>query len=102
MQLVKGKRKVGISRRCDLSRYLNTDYSSYLFPNEIQNFDIIKWWKSHESTFPMLSKMTPDLLTPSVSTIASKSIFSITTNIIGDRKTRLAPDMLEVLTYLKD
>ena len=49
----------------------------------------------------MLSKMTRDLLTPLVSTVASESIFSITTNIIGDRKKTLVAEML-VLTCLKD
>ena len=69
----------------------------------------MKWWKSHESTFPVLSKMTCDLLTPSVSTIApsvstiaSKSSFSIAANIIGDRRTTLTTKLLKALTCLKD
>ena len=57
MQLAKGKRQVGPSSRCDLSKYLDTDYRSYLSPNEVKNIDIMKWWKSHEFTFPVLSKM---------------------------------------------
>ena len=62
----------------------------------------MKWWKSYESTFPVLSKMTRDLLTPPVSTITSKSAFSIVANIIGDRRTTLVVEMLEALTCLKD
>ena len=46
----------------DLLKYLDTDYLSYLSHDEIKNFDIMKWWKSHESTFPVLSKMARDLL----------------------------------------
>ena len=46
--------------------------------------------------------MTRDLLTPPVSTIASKSAFSIATNIIGDKRTTLTIEMLEALTCLKD
>ena len=42
IQLAKGKRQVGPSSRCDLLKYLDIDYSSYLTPNEIQNFDILK------------------------------------------------------------
>ena len=102
MQLVKGKRKIGPSSRSNLSKYLDTYYCSYLSRNEIQIFNILKWWKSHESTFPMLSKMTCDLLTPSMSTVASGSIFSIAANIFGERRTRLSDGMLEVLTCLKD
>ena len=68
------------SSRFDLSKYLNIDYSSYLTPNKIQNYDILKWWKSHESTFLVLSKMTHDLLTPLVFIVVLKSNFSIATN----------------------
>ena len=75
IQLAKGKRQVGPSSRCDLSKYLDTDYRSYLSPNEVKNIDIMKWWKSHESTFPILSKMAHDLLTSPVSTVASESSF---------------------------
>ena len=46
--------------------------------------------------------MTRDLLTLSVSIAASESIFSITANILGEKKTRLSDEMLEVLTCLKD
>ena len=102
IQLAKGKRQVGHSSKCDLLKYLDADYCSYLSLNEVQNFDIIKWWKSHESTFPVLSKMACDLLTPPVSTIASKSSFSIATNIIGDMRTTLTTKMLKALTCLKD
>ena len=86
----------------DLSKYLDIDYCSYLSPNEVINFDFINWWKSYESTFPVLSKMARDLLTPLVSTVSSKFVFSITTNIIVDRKKTLVAEMLEVLTCLKD
>ena len=36
IQLAKEKRQVGPLSRCDLSKYLDTDYFSYLFPNEVQ------------------------------------------------------------------
>ena len=42
MQLVKGRQQIGTSSRFDLLKYLDIDYSSYLTPNEIQNFDILK------------------------------------------------------------
>ena len=63
MQLAKGKKQVGSSSISDLLKYLDTDYLSYLSHDEIKNFDIMKWWKSHEFTFPVLFKMARDLLT---------------------------------------
>ena len=46
--------------------------------------------------------MAHDLLTSSVSTVASKSSFSIDANIIGNKRTTLTTKMLEVLVCLKD
>ena len=46
--------------------------------------------------------MARNLLTPSVSTVASKSTFSIAENILRERRKRLSDEMLEVLTCLKD
>ena len=59
-------------------------------------------WKSHESTFPLLSKMARDLLTLSMSTVSLQYIFSIVANIIGDKRTTLTAEMLETLICLKD
>ena len=102
MQLAKEKQQVGPSSRCDLSKYLDTGYCSYLSLNEVKNIDIMKWWKSHEFTFPVLSKMARDLLTLSMSTVSLQYIFSIVANIIGDKRTTLTTEMLETLICLKD
>ena len=102
MRLAKGKQQVSSSSMFDLSKYLDTDYLSYLSHDEINFFDIMKWWKSHEPTFSVLSKMAHDLLTPSMSTVASKSAFYITANMIGNKRTSLTPEMLEALMCLKD
>ena len=63
------------SSKFDLLKYLDIDYSSCLTTNEIQNFDNLKWWKSHESTFFVLSKITHDLLTPLMSIVKSEFTF---------------------------
>ena len=102
MQLAKGKPHIGPSSKCDLSKYLDTVYYSYISHNKIKNFNIMNWWKSHESTFPMLSKMTCDVLTPSMSTVASEYAFSISMNMIGDIGKTFAIEILEALTCLKD
>ena len=46
--------------------------------------------------------MACDLLTSPISIVALESTFSIATNILGERRTRLSDEMLEVLTCLKD
>ena len=64
----------------NLSKYLDIDYSSYLTLNEIQNFDILKWYKAHKSTFFVLSKMACDLLTTSIFIVALQYNFSMAIN----------------------
>ena len=46
--------------------------------------------------------MAHDLLTPSMSTVASKFTFSIAENILRERRGRLLDKMFEVLTCFKD
>ena len=94
MRLAKGKQQVGSSSMSDLSKYLDIDYLSYLSHDEIKKFDIMKWWKSHESTFLVISKMARDLLTPPLSTVASESAFSIASSMIRDRRTSLIPKII--------
>ena len=92
---------VSSSSMFDLSKYLDIDYLSYLSHDEIKNFDIMKLWKSHESTFLVLYKMTRDQLNPPMSTVASKFAFSTAANMIEDKRTSLTLEMLEALTCLK-
>ena len=42
IQLAKGKRQVSPSSRCDISKYFDIDYYSYISLNKVQNFDIMK------------------------------------------------------------
>ena len=46
--------------------------------------------------------MAKDILTISVSTISSESTFSMTGKIIEERWRRLKPDIVEMLTCIKD
>ncbi|KAK1258107.1 hypothetical protein QJS04_geneDACA012297 [Acorus gramineus] len=73
-----------------------------LTEKEMENFDLLQWWKAHEVTFPVLSIMARDLLTPPVSTVASESSFSTSGRILSERRTRLAASSLEALICLKD
>ena len=70
--------------------------------SEFENFDILAWWKSHASTYPVLSIMARDLLTPLLFTVASNSTFSIGGQVLTDTRNRLASDAIEMTIYRKD
>lgn len=85
--------------RSELNKYLENDY---LTSADLQTFDILAWWKKNETTFPVLSIMARDLLTPPASSVASESAFSAGKRILNDKRTRLAPEILDCLSCLKD
>ena len=56
-----------------------SEIGKYLLDNfkKLGSFDILDWWKLNASKYPILSKITRDILAITISTIASESIFSI-------------------------
>jgi hypothetical protein len=83
---------------CELSAYLDSDnVTSYE-----DDFDILVWWCDHKLTYPVLSIMARDIMSVPVSTVSSESCFSLTGRIIEERRRRLLPKNVEMLTCLKD
>jgi len=66
-----------------------------------ESFDILLWWRDHKLTYPILSIMARDIMSVFVSTVSSKSCFSCTTRILEDRRRRLLPKHVEMLTCIK-
>jgi len=82
----------------ELSVHLDSDcITSYE-----NDFDILLWWRDHKLTYPILSKMGKDIMSVHVSTCSSESCFSLSGRIIEERRRRLLPETVEMLTYLKD
>ncbi|KAK9907133.1 hypothetical protein M0R45_002378 [Rubus argutus] len=88
----------------ELHKYLGVNYTAYMTKEEFRNFDILAWWKSREGSFPVLSKMARDLLTPSVSAVAPEFVFSTAAgNQVLDYKSSMQPStMLDCLFCMKD
>jgi hypothetical protein len=85
--------------RVELEKYLDLESVSV---NDRLNFDILAWWKKNEDKYPVLSIMARDLLTPPASSVASESAFSAGSRVLDERRSRLAPDILDCLICLKD
>ena len=82
----------------ELVSYLDCDTVNHLD----DDFNILDWWHQHKLTYPVLSIMAKDILTIPVSTISSESTFSMTGRIIKERRRKLKPEMVEMLTCIKD
>ncbi|KAL0452195.1 UNVERIFIED_CONTAM: Zinc finger BED domain-containing protein RICESLEEPER 4, partial [Sesamum latifolium] len=70
--------------------------------NDSPTFDIIDWWKSHSPKFPMLSRLTRDVLAMPISTMATESAFSIGGCIINNFLASLPPKMAQALICCQD
>ncbi|XP_022683481.1 zinc finger BED domain-containing protein RICESLEEPER 2-like [Setaria italica] len=69
---------------------------------DIENFDILAWWKAHAEKFPILSVMARDFLAIPLSIVSSESAFSLGGRILGESRSSLTPEMLEALVCGKD
>ena len=91
----------GTSQYMELKLCLDTDFTLFE-QSDGDELDILQWWKSHAKTFPILSMLARDVLSIPVSTVSSEQAFSTAGRIIEERRTCLTPEMVEVLTCVKD
>ncbi|KAK1263805.1 hypothetical protein QJS04_geneDACA011909 [Acorus gramineus] len=65
-------------------------------------FNLLFWWRSYGTKFPILSKMARDILAVLVSSVASESAFSTGGRVFDDKRMSLLPGIVEVLVCGKD
>ncbi|KAF3780232.1 Zinc finger BED domain-containing protein DAYSLEEPER [Nymphaea thermarum] len=81
---------------------VHTDLDKYLLDpmEEISHtvdFNILSWWKTNESKYKILARMTRDVLAIPVSTVASESAFSTSKKIINDYRCSTTLENVESL-----
>ncbi|KAK0604709.1 hypothetical protein LWI29_018579 [Acer saccharum] len=89
----------GPSSCAELNRYLEAQFDAVEDKKEL---DLLLFWKSYTHRYPVLSQLARDLLVIPVSTVSSEQAFSTSGRIIEPRRSCLTPDMVEVLTSLRD
>ncbi|KAK1381887.1 hypothetical protein POM88_019622 [Heracleum sosnowskyi] len=78
--------------KSDLCKYL-----SDTLVKEADPFDILNWWKTNSSKYPVLSEMARNVLSVPVSTVASESAFSTRGRILDSYRSSLRPKTVEAL-----
>ncbi|KAL2941002.1 putative AC transposase [Bienertia sinuspersici] len=86
--------------------YLN----SPLVPRNTESFNILEFWKSQASTFPVISRMAKDVLAVPITSVASESSFSMGGRVLTKYRSALRTDNVEAFVttqnwlygYLKD
>ncbi|KAL2934970.1 putative AC9 transposase [Bienertia sinuspersici] len=89
-----------------IDSYLN----SPLVPRNTESFNILEFWKSQASTFPVISRMDKDVLAVPITSVASESSFSMGGRVLTKYRSALRTDNVEAFEttqnwlygYLKD
>ncbi|KAH9769803.1 putative AC transposase [Citrus sinensis] len=96
-------RKVSVqneSRRVvsEVERYLKDPVED---PSNLK-LNVLLWWRVNGSRYPILEKITRDVLDVPVSTVASESAFSTRRRIIDEYKSSLTSAMVEALIFTEN
>ena len=86
----------------EYTRYTGTDFISCIPAEQQVDFDVLAFWKSKETMFPVLSKMARDLFSVQATSVASESAFSTSGRVLSNRRTKLTLASLEMCMCLKD
>ena len=80
---------------------INVELSLYLQEVRLDaESDPLEWWKLHEITFPMLSKVAKKFLAVPATSAASERLFSRSGKIATPTRASLKPDKVEMLVFL--
>jgi hypothetical protein len=70
-------------------------------PIAASNINPCEWWNERKTLFPHLSKLARKYLAIPASSVPSERLFSDTGNHISIRRTRLDPNLLYHMIFLK-
>ncbi|KAK8916019.1 hypothetical protein KSP39_PZI023387 [Platanthera zijinensis] len=67
-----------------------------------ESFDILNWWKTNSTRFPVMSLMARDVLAIPVTIVASESAFSTGGRVLDQFRSSLSPKVVEGLICAQD
>lgn len=68
---------------------------------EINEFNILRYWKNNSQRFQKLSRMAKDFLATPASSVPSESVFSESSRVINKYRNNLGENLVESLVCLK-
>ncbi|KAK9742550.1 hypothetical protein RND81_03G181100 [Saponaria officinalis] len=78
------------------------EYLSCHYETDMDDFNILNWWKDHSAQFPILSKIARDVLVVPASTVASESAFSAGRRVLDEKRSSLHPNSVKMCVCKKD
>ncbi|KAK1419517.1 hypothetical protein QVD17_28690 [Tagetes erecta] len=86
-----------IETKSELQRYLDDNEEP-----GYRGFDILQWWKSSSSKYPILAKMAKDIFAIQISSVASEAAFSMAGRVVETYRSSLSPAIVEALVCARD
>ena len=71
------------------------------FTNNLSEFNLLQWWKTHEASLPNMSLMAKDFLSVQSSSASSERMFSVCGNLLTKQRNRLSAKKLRISVCLK-
>jgi hypothetical protein len=69
--------------------------------NQDENFDLLGWWNKNQGQFTMLAKVAQYILAISASSAESECVFSASSNMVTEKRSRLLPSNVNRLLMIK-
>ncbi|RZC73706.1 hypothetical protein C5167_049191 [Papaver somniferum] len=85
-----------VEGKTELELYLEEKREPRISPSGVQ-FEILGWWRTNSTRYPVLSHMARDILAIPVSSVASESAFSTGRRVIDSYRSSLLPKTVEAL-----
>jgi len=82
------------ARRTQLDTYLDEPTLDFDY---LEKMNVLDWWKYNSQRFYHFALMGRDLLSIPITTVASESAFSISSQILNKYKNRLLPENVEAI-----
>jgi hypothetical protein len=97
-EVLRGK-KIAEPVKSELEQYLEEPLDDANLEDE---FDILSWWKLKSVKYPVLARLTRDILAVPISTVASESTFSTSGRTLSPARNSLNDESLEALICGQD
>ena len=99
-------KEIARERMSEQSQCIRNEVDQYLTDRHVsltcKTFDVGKWWKGVETTYPILSKLAKDILAVPCSTVASENAFSLGSRVVDPFRASLTPKTVEALVCTSD
>lgn len=80
---------------------LSHQFDAYLAEPQLgHNLDALKWWKDHETKFPLVAQLAKKYMCIPASSACSERVFSTAGNLITAKRSCLLPENVSMLVFL--